>query len=76
MLNKIEEWYNRFYEKLWRLLPDKCDFRGTWICSRKGVRGNENIVHHPKSGKRLVLCDNCSVRLDSIYYGQDVDRAG
>lgn len=36
-------------ERLWRLLPDKCDLPD---CTRQGVRGNENRI-----AGRLV-CDN------------------
>jgi len=39
----IREW-------LWSLLPDNCEVNN---CSRKGVRGNENIVHG------IVMCDYC-----------------
>lgn len=37
-------------ERLWRMLPDRCECRG---CSRNGVRGNEQNV-----AGRLV-CDYC-----------------
>lgn len=35
---------------LWSFLPDKCEMK---LCSRKGIRGNENIV----DGK--IMCDYC-----------------
>ena len=40
------------FERLWRMLPDKCE-----ICKGRkgGVRGNENVVH----GK--LMCDYCSM---------------
>jgi hypothetical protein len=41
-------------QKLWSLLPDKCQIPG---CCRKGVRGNENVIN----GK--IVCDYCHVRL-------------
>ena len=34
----------------WALLPDKCQVSG---CSRKGIRGNEQILYG------IVMCDNC-----------------
>jgi hypothetical protein len=41
-------------EWLWSFLPDRCEMPG---CSRKGVRGNENII----DGKRV--CDDCHAKL-------------
>jgi hypothetical protein len=39
-------------EKLWRLLPDRCQVPD---CKRHGVRGNENIV------EGFRVCDECHV---------------
>lgn len=41
-------------EWLWRLLPDRCQMHH---CSRKGVRGNENVVY----GVRM--CDDCHAKM-------------
>lgn len=41
---------NRLYAWLWSFLPDRCEQPG---CSRRGVRGNENII----DGR--VTCDYC-----------------
>lgn len=52
----------KLLERLWSLLPDKCDMRGEGCC-RTGVRGNENRVLVP--GTRdvwLILCDYCTSR--------------
>jgi len=50
-------------ERLWRLLPDKCEGRD---CKKKGVRGNENVI----DGK--VYCDDCSIKCwDCGCYGCD-----
>jgi len=62
VLAGILEWMpipNRWKQELWSLLPDYCE---NPECSRRGVRGNENVV----GGH--VLCDNCSVGL-----GEPVD---
>lgn len=40
-------------ERLWRMLPDKCQCVG---CCRKGMRGNENVI----AGK--IVCDYCYFR--------------
>jgi len=40
----------RVIEWFWRLLPDRCEMYG---CSRRGVRGNENVIH----GKSV--CHDC-----------------
>lgn len=40
----------RIFERLWRLLPDKCEISG---CCRKGVRGKENRVDG------YIMCDYC-----------------
>lgn len=42
----------RILEKLWMLLPDRCQ-----ICRGRngGVRGNENVIDG------VVMCDYCSV---------------
>jgi hypothetical protein len=40
------------FEKLWRLLPDRCQVPD---CKRQGVRGNENIV------EGFLVCDECQV---------------
>jgi hypothetical protein len=42
-MSRIVEWF-------WRFLPDKCEMPK---CCRKGIRGNENIVHG------LLMCDYC-----------------
>jgi len=42
------------FERLWRLLPDKCEGID---CDRLGVRGNENRVN----GK--ILCDYCHAKV-------------
>lgn len=47
MLYKILEW-------VWSLFPDHCEMPD---CSKRGVRGNENLV----DGK--VICDYCYTRL-------------
>lgn len=44
-------------ERLWRMLPDKCQCLG---CSRVGVRGNENVV----GGK--IVCDYCYLKSDNL----------
>jgi len=41
-------------EWFWRLLPDKCEMPE---CRRKGIRGNENIVHG------LTMCDDCHAKV-------------
>jgi hypothetical protein len=41
-------------EWLWNFLPDKCEMPG---CSRKGTRGNENVIN----GKRV--CDYCHAKM-------------
>lgn len=43
-------------ERMWRLLPDKCEVRD---CCRKGVRGNENVITG-EDGKRTIMCDYCT----------------
>jgi hypothetical protein len=47
-------------ERLWRLLPDKCQVVD---CSRRGVRGNENLV----GGK--IVCDYCYSRQGHLEFG-------
>lgn len=42
------------FERLWNLMPDKCE---VWDCSRKGVRGNENI-----DADGSIICDYCLSR--------------
>ena len=41
-------------ERLWRLLPDRCQMPG---CCRAGVRGNENLI----DGK--IMCDYCHAEI-------------
>ena len=69
----------KFLSWLWSLLPDRCDVPSMgphwyWRCSRKGIRGNENIVtmemqtRPGQSGYslvrdvRVVMCDDCHAR--------------
>jgi hypothetical protein len=40
---------------LWRQLPDRCEMPG---CTRRGVRGNENIMV-VIGDKRRMMCDEC-----------------
>jgi len=47
-------------EKLWRLLPDKCQGK---MCDRKGIRGNENTINNK------IYCDGCSLHSE-IYVNQ------
>lgn len=49
-------------EKLWGLLPDKCQGK---VCDRKGIRGNENTVN----GK--IYCDGCSLPSERSTNGKD-----
>lgn len=39
----------------WRFLPDRCEQIG---CTRRGVRGNENVVFVGDS--RRLMCDECA----------------
>ncbi len=39
---------------LWSLLPDKCEMA---LCSRAGVRGNENLIYG------LIVCDYCHAEM-------------
>ena len=57
-------------EWIWRMLPDRCQRMPN--CSRRGVRGNENVIH----GVRL--CDDCHSKLMELSdagailrYGED-----
>ena len=43
----------RLVEFLWSFLPDKCQVE---TCTRRGVRGNENVVDG------IVMCDECLER--------------
>ncbi len=49
----------KFKQWLWSLLPDECQVVG---CSRKGMRGNENLLPLGK-GHHVIICDYC----DSHY---------
>ena len=40
-------------ERLWRLLPDKCQVSG---CGRNGIRGNENSING------ITMCDCCATQ--------------
>ena len=44
------EWFHFVQSKCWGFLPDKCEMPG---CGRRGIRGNEVIVHG------LIMCDDC-----------------
>lgn len=46
-------------EFLWRFIPDKCQVSD---CSRRGVRGNENLV----GGK--IVCDYCYSRQAHLVF--------
>jgi len=50
---------NKMLEKLWNLLPDKCQVSN---CCRKGVLGNENR-HYLTSHEYIIICDYCTVKL-------------
>jgi len=45
--------FNSFFIKLWALLPDKCERAN---CSRRGIRGNENVIDG------VVTCDDCHAK--------------
>lgn len=44
----------KIIERLWRLLPDRCQMDK---CDRRGVRGNENNI------AGAIMCDYCHARL-------------
>ena len=59
---RLFEWLHFVQSKchfVWsKFLPDKCEMPG---CRRKGIRGNENIVHG------LIMCDDCHARLNDEF---------
>lgn len=53
-------------ERLWRLLPDRCQCVG---CERQGMRGNENWV----GGK--FVCDDCYAKSGHLFLATSwIDR--
>jgi len=52
-------WWHKFYEWVWRKLPDRCQAD---YCEGYGVRGNENLYPSTRDLKPLILCDYCGVR--------------
>lgn len=50
--------WNKFFNRIWSFLPDKCMAKD---CKRTGVRGNENMYGD------FMYCDDCHAKLQRSF---------
>lgn len=67
------------FQFLWRLLPDRCQMPH---CTRRGVRGNENMVPVGEGERRVwrMMCDECTQihlirKKAGVTYAEVLERA-